>query len=305
MPAPGRSNTLSLDSTFQPPQTTGFDGFSFKDLQNVQFVEEKANEIRLVLRSNSDVLGDMLNEYRMMIANASCANVLPADFETALTRFGQRIEIIRKDMALQIARVDTLLSVSAGRKSLVSSRLCVQERQSLTASQVNAVFQFRSMQASKEYAEKAHQSGINMEKMTQKMSVIAEKTEAETVSMRIITCVMLFFLPGTFMAVSIHPCCRSGTTAHMPQALFSTPIINYQKASEDGGWSMSHIGSGALALYVFASVPLVFATFAAWWIMDIIAKRKRKRRELEAMDAENGIINFTETEKESPVIGST
>ena len=72
------------------------------------------------------------------------------------------------------------------------------------------------MQASKVLAIKAHQSSrnmeliaqrtqlstINMEKSTWDMHDIAHKTKQETVSMRIITLVTLFFLPGTFISVS-------------------------------------------------------------------------------------------------------
>jgi hypothetical protein len=42
-----------------------------------------------------------------------------------------------------------------------------------------------------------------MENMTLEMHAIAKKTEQETVSMRVITTVTLFFLPATFIAVSI------------------------------------------------------------------------------------------------------
>jgi hypothetical protein len=41
-----------------------------------------------------------------------------------------------------------------------------------------------------------------MEDMTDSMHKIAVKTKQETVSMRIITLVTLFFLPGTFTSVS-------------------------------------------------------------------------------------------------------
>ena len=43
---------------------------------------------------------------------------------------------------------------------------------------------------------------MEMEMMTKDMSEIARKTKTETVSMKIITLVTLFFLPGTFIAVS-------------------------------------------------------------------------------------------------------
>jgi hypothetical protein len=42
-----------------------------------------------------------------------------------------------------------------------------------------------------------------MEVMTKDMHILAQKTTQETVSMRIITLVTLFFLPGTFISVSL------------------------------------------------------------------------------------------------------
>jgi hypothetical protein len=50
--------------------------------------------------------------------------------------------------------------------------------------------------------EKQQISATNMAKMTHEMREIALKTENETVSMRIVTWVTLFFLPGTFVSVS-------------------------------------------------------------------------------------------------------
>jgi hypothetical protein len=57
------------------------------------------------------------------------------------------------------------------------------------------------MQASNSLAEKAQLSTEKMESMTKEMHGIARKTQVETVSMRIITLVTLFFLPGTFISV--------------------------------------------------------------------------------------------------------
>jgi hypothetical protein len=45
-------------------------------------------------------------------------------------------------------------------------------------------------------------STINMENVTNFMKDVALKTESETVFMRIITVITLFFLPGTFVSVS-------------------------------------------------------------------------------------------------------
>lgn len=57
------------------------------------------------------------------------------------------------------------------------------------------------MEASKVLAGKAHESTRNMEAISHEMHRIAQKTKQETVSMRVITFVTLFFLPGTFISV--------------------------------------------------------------------------------------------------------
>lgn len=57
------------------------------------------------------------------------------------------------------------------------------------------------MSTSKTLADKAQESSEKMEDLTEQMRQIALKTEKETIFMRIITVVTLFFLPGTFVAV--------------------------------------------------------------------------------------------------------
>jgi hypothetical protein len=50
---------------------------------------------------------------------------------------------------------------------------------------------------------RAQESQENIELITKDMHSLALKTKSETVSMRIITLVTLFFLPGTFISVSL------------------------------------------------------------------------------------------------------
>jgi hypothetical protein len=113
------------------------------------------------------------------------------------------------------------------------------------------------MEATKLLAIKAQESAMNMEDMTKQMHVIAQKTKVETVSMRIITLVTLFFLPGTFIST-----------------LMSTPIVDFD--STKAGFSLRNIGVGALQLYLLISVPLVALTFLAWWVTARWEKRRSK-----------------------------
>lgn len=66
------------------------------------------------------------------------------------------------------------------------------------------------MEANKAFSEKAQQSAQMNQILSAQMYLIAkrtmhvaEETGHETVSMRIITLVTLFFLPGTFVSVSL------------------------------------------------------------------------------------------------------
>jgi hypothetical protein len=68
-------------------------------------------------------------------------------------------------------------------------------------SKLYGILDYRNMESNKLFASKAQLSTENMEIMTQDMHEIAKKTKQETVSMRIITLVTLFFLPGTFISV--------------------------------------------------------------------------------------------------------
>jgi len=58
------------------------------------------------------------------------------------------------------------------------------------------------MEASRNFALEAQASTSEMQRMTEEMNKLAQKTKKETVSMKIITLVTLFFLPGTFISVS-------------------------------------------------------------------------------------------------------
>jgi Mg2+ and Co2+ transporter CorA len=64
------------------------------------------------------------------------------------------------------------------------------------------ILDYANAQANKELTLKAQNSAQQMENMTNRMMDIAIKTEQETVVMRIVTVVTLFFLPATFVSVS-------------------------------------------------------------------------------------------------------
>jgi ABC-type Fe3+ transport system permease subunit len=120
-----------------------------------------------------------------------------------------------------------------------------------------------------------------MEAMTEAMHFLAVKTKQETVSMRIITLVTLFFLPGTFISVSYlillyklvskdsfpGPKFSHRLTVE-GQTIMSTDIIQFQDSKEI-------FSLGALQLYLAITLPLMALTFAAWWLVYWYVNRKQ------------------------------
>jgi Mg2+ and Co2+ transporter CorA len=64
------------------------------------------------------------------------------------------------------------------------------------------------MEANKELSKQAQSTAESTIALTNRMAWVAYKTLDDTVSMKIITIVTLFFLPGTFISVSVSPLSR-------------------------------------------------------------------------------------------------
>jgi hypothetical protein len=178
--------------------------FSFGVLQRTQFIEERANEALLVLKVNTNVLAEMRQHYASIIDSEDCPTDLSLDCRGDVARFERRVAGIEHDLRMQQARTETLLRLLADRKSLVCSETSRTKWPKLIMLQLYGILEYQGMQANKGLAKKAQLSAEKMEKMTRDMHAIARKTKQETVSMRIITLVTLFFLPGTFISVSLH-----------------------------------------------------------------------------------------------------
>jgi hypothetical protein len=140
------------------------------------------------------------------------------------------------------------------------------------------------MEASKLLALKAQQSTENMEVMTKDMHILAQKTKQETVSMRIITLVTLFFLPGTFISVSLYLSSVVVLTNPSCKTIMSTDIVQFQ--TDSNGKSQKVFQLGALQLFLTICLPMMVTTFAAWygvywWVDRNEEVKRRNQTELE------------------------
>jgi len=133
---------------------------------------------------------------------------------------------------------------------------------------MSGILQHRSSKASEFYAKESRESAARMEIMTVKMQDLAMKTKQETVSMRVITTVTLFFLPATFIAVSdwYH---MLNTRTKAFQTFMSTDILNFEHGKQD-------LQMQGLRLYLMIALPATALTFVAWYFIYYFARREAR-----------------------------
>lgn len=130
-PSPAKSKSSETKTTpNQPPELplgrpnertpNKHHEFSFSDLQRIQYIEERLNESLLVLKVNEEVIGELAAHYHNTVD--SRPEKLRQDCELDLALFAKRIDSLQNVFRVQQSRTESLISLLANRKSLVSRR---------------------------------------------------------------------------------------------------------------------------------------------------------------------------------------
>ena len=93
--------------------------FSVRTLQQVQFIEDKTNEVLLILEANIKIVTSIKQHYETVLASEDCPNELRTDCKTEVAHFRKRIDNIMGDLEIQHSSAVTLLRLLENRKSLV------------------------------------------------------------------------------------------------------------------------------------------------------------------------------------------
>lgn len=93
--------------------------FSFSDLQRVQHIEDKANELLLVLDANTHVLTELCKYYESIVSPRDLPSELLSSCKAGFDKFERRISSIINDLHMQHSRAVTLLKLLEDRKNLV------------------------------------------------------------------------------------------------------------------------------------------------------------------------------------------
>ena len=208
--------------------------YKIDELQSTQDLETKANEAILVLKSNIRILFHLQMYYQQLAQSEDLNPALQQGIKPSISNFVRRVQSVQSDLQIHLDRLETIVKLIAECKNLLYG-----------------IVEYQSMQANKMFAKEAQRSAVRMEEMTKRMQDLALKTTLETVLMRIITVVTVFFLPATFVST-----------------LMSTDIVKFDP--KDSHITGGNASLGAIKLFIALSFSLMFATFSAgfglyWW----------------------------------------
>jgi hypothetical protein len=108
------------DSDLSEDDDSDGEDFSFDDLQRVQFLEEKANEIVLVLESNIKILLELRQHFTDIFASEDWPRALRENCFKDVIKFQKRTSDVISDLQMQLSRTQMLLRLLTERKNLVS-----------------------------------------------------------------------------------------------------------------------------------------------------------------------------------------
>ncbi|ORY57866.1 uncharacterized protein BCR38DRAFT_448876 [Pseudomassariella vexata] len=130
------------------------------DVQALQILEDKTNEIIMVLQANIDIISALSRFYQRLVTNAQFP--LSHSCEEDLSGFVAQLDDMISDLKIQINRASTLVKITNDRKELI-----IQHIQSQS---------------------------------TERMEELNANMEKEAIMVRIITIVTLVYLPATFVS---------------------------------------------------------------------------------------------------------
>ncbi|KAM0209506.1 hypothetical protein ACHAPQ_011929 [Fusarium lateritium] len=218
--------------------------FSIHEMQKLYHLGEELEAFRLVMQLNRQTLRDIIEHYEDLANRDTFPDEIKTCCKSDLASFTRRVERIRKNLEIRVTQVESLIAWLQEGKALF-----------------DGILQYRSVQVSHMFTES---SPIQSEKMEK----IAYKTEKETISMHVITCVTLAFLPGTFVALPLI------------KAFFQSGLIEINQAAS-GVQGAVTFHPGAFKLFASICFPLMFVTFVLWVLLFKYLARRAKRREQE------------------------
>ncbi|KAK4203599.1 hypothetical protein QBC40DRAFT_21121 [Triangularia verruculosa] len=238
---------------------------SLDKLQHLNGIGADLHTASLVMRLDSEVLADVLNNYEGLFEEDELPQAIKL-CRPGLVEFCRRTRSIMRSFEMEQKRIATLMHLLHDGRGLFEHIL--QFRNLEQGKLFNATAHL-SQQRMEDFTADMHRSTLNMEQVTGSMHIIAQKTEKDTTSMHIITMVTLVFLPGTFVAVRLGlPALIASTFATLltfGQTFFGSGLFQWD---QENPLTSKPIWKGELfALFAEICFPLMGATIFIWYFV--------------------------------------
>ncbi|RSL87372.1 hypothetical protein CDV31_016259 [Fusarium ambrosium] len=201
------------------------DTFSFDEVQQLHYFGELLESFCLVMNLNDQALRDISESYEEIWEREGFPSEIKDHCKKELASFIRRINRIRRNLQIRITQVKSLMAWLHEGKTLF-----------------DGILQYRNVQIGRIFAESS-------QAQSEKMEGIAFKTEKETISMHVITCVTLAFLPAMFVAT-----------------FFQSGLVEINQDAKDFSEAVN-LHQFAFELFVSICLPLMVVTFILWIVL--------------------------------------
>jgi hypothetical protein len=116
-----RLNRQPTDLDEIESQPGSLEVFTMEDLQRIQYVEERLQEVLLMLKYNGHVLRGLREHYDYVIKHREFPRQIKKDSEDDYVKFNKRVLEVEKDLTAHQTRVEMLLCQTGQRKRLVNN----------------------------------------------------------------------------------------------------------------------------------------------------------------------------------------
>ncbi|KAM0425859.1 hypothetical protein ACHAPT_008797 [Fusarium lateritium] len=212
------------------------DTFSFEEVQQLHSFGERLESFRLIMNLNDQTLRDVADNYQDLWDRDGFPEEIKKHCKKDLADFTRRIHRTRRTLEIRITQVKSLMAWLHEGKTLF-----------------DGILQYRNVQIGRIFTESS-------QVQSEKMEGIAFKTEKETISMHVITCVTLAFLPAMFVATFF----QSGLVEINKDAKHLSEAVNLHQF--------------AFKLFISICLPLMFLTFILWIILFRCLSRRARGR---------------------------
>lgn len=157
--------------------------FKIDKLQSAQYLETKANESLLVIKSNIGIIAHLSHVYQDIGTSHHLDPAFKSNIQDSIREFTRRLAELQSELENYQDWMQTIVKRVTDRKNLLYS-----------------LVQYQTIEANTTFAKQVQTSASRWEDMTKDMQILTRNAARDTVLIRVIALMTLFFLPAIFVS---------------------------------------------------------------------------------------------------------